>query len=112
MATDLDVLRASFDRLNGQLAETRANRQQVVGLVAAHQAMRPGRVDRPQRDHEILARLSEKGKAGEPDACLLAPVYREIFDDSVRHLREHGLISKRSSLQILSHDSDAGQGRL
>jgi chorismate mutase/prephenate dehydratase len=94
----LEDLRRELDRIDDQLVDVLARRQQVVHKVAELKAHTSAPLRDPLREARQIARLAERAKTLDLDELLVARVFREVVDFSVRTQELHLGASRRGDL--------------
>ena len=95
MKDDLKALRNALDRVDDRIVAALAQRQKLVDGVASEKIDRPGGLQDPRREDEIVSRLTNRAAAAKLDERFVGRVFREILSHSVRRQEEH-LLDVRS----------------
>jgi 3-deoxy-7-phosphoheptulonate synthase len=93
MCASLATIREQLDDVDQRIIDALADRQALVRQAAAHKT--GGSVRVPERENEVLNRLSRDADAADLDRDFVVALYRTIFDHSVRTQR--AVIEERPS---------------
>ena len=100
MSESLATIREQLDDVDQRIIDALAARRTLVRKISNHKS--EGHVRDPDREEEVLDRLSQQAETTGLDPDLITSLYRTIFDHSVR--LQEDLIEQRSKASAVTHE--------